>query len=424
MLDRKTPPPVFPVTVPAIRPTEVRLLEGGSRLHILRQGEQPVVSLEIYLPIPGHGMRPLAVNMMAGMLQEGTHNRTATQIQDELALAGAFLSLGADEEHVHIGIYTLERFLPSLLTLLREMLTESSFEATPFELQRSQALQNYRVGREKTSVLASEAFAARIFGPDSFLGAIASETEIAALTALDAQELYYNHLAPQRAEVFLAGQFSDALIEEVANALTPILGNRHNEHANFATAAAYTEGEVFEQPKANSQQVSLRIGRRVFGRDHQDYFTLRILTEVYGGYFGSRLMKNVREEKGLTYGISARLRPVKGTGALVIGTDVNQQNYRQAVTEIFAEMRRLHDEPIPTQELETVRNYMLGNFASGLGTVFQTADKHKLIVLSNLPTDYHQRYLHAIQTITPAQLQTCAQTYLRPEDMLTVAAGI
>jgi predicted Zn-dependent peptidase len=361
---------------------------------------------------------------MASMLQEGTKNRTAAQIQDELALSGAFISLGADEEHVHLGVYTLARFLPGLLGLLREMLTEPAFDAHPFDLLKAQALQNFKVGREKTSVLASEAFNARIFGPDSFLGAVPSEEEITKLIAWDAQELYFNHLAPQRAEIFLAGQFEDSLVDEVAAALEPILGQRHNEHAAFATAPAYSEGEQVAVKKAGSRQVSLRIGRRIFGRNHPDYFAMRILTEAFGGYFGSRLMKNVREEKGLTYGISARLRPVRGTGALVIGADVNHENHALAVQEVFAEMRRLQDEPLPSEEMETVRNYMLGEFASSLGTVFQAAEKHKLITLSHLPVDYHTRYLEAIQSITPSQLQRSAQTYLRPEDMLTVAAGV
>jgi predicted Zn-dependent peptidase len=304
------------------------------------------------------------------------------------------------------------------------MLTEPAFDPKPFELLRAQSLQNFKVGREKTTVLASETFNARIFGPDSFLGAIPSEAEIAQLTAWDASELYFNHLAPQRAEIFLAGQFAESLVDEVAEALAPILGQRHNEHAAFATAPAYSEGEKVEVPKAGSRQVSLRIGRRIFGRNHPDYFTMRVLTEALGGYFGSRLMKNVREEKGLTYGISARLKPVRGTGALVIGADVNHDNYALALQEVFAEMRRLQEEPLPAEEMETVRNYMLGEFASSLGTVFQAAEKHKMVVLNHLSPDYFAHYLEAIQAVTPGQLQRCAQTYLRPEDMLTVAAGV
>ncbi len=424
MLDRRTPPPIHPIIVPPMPAAEVRPLSGGSRLHVMRQGGQPIVALEIYLPTPGHGARPLPLNMAVAMLQEGTRNRSAAELQEALALKGAFVSLGADEEHAHLGIYTLARFVPDVLGLLREMLTEASFDEEPFALQKAQALQSYRIGREKTTVLASEAFNARIFGPDSFLGAVPTEAEIEGTSALAASELYYNHLATQRAEVFLAGQFEPGLVEVVADALAPILGQRHNEHALLGSAVAYKEGERLEVPKPGSQQVSLRLGRRLFGREHKDYFTMRILTELYGGYFGSRLMKNVREEKGLTYGISARLRPVKGTGAFVIGTDVNQDNYQLAVQEIFAEMRRLQEEPIPTEELETVRNYMLGNFAAGLGTVLQAMDRHKVTVLSGLPADYHQQYLTAIRQVTPEQLQACAQTYLRPEDMLTVAAGV
>jgi len=424
MVDRRTPPPVFPIAVPDILPAQIRSLAGGSKLYSIRQGGQPVVSLEIFLPIPGHGMRPLAVNVMAGMLQEGTRNRSAAEVQDLLATYGAFINLGADEEHVQIGLYTLARFLPNLLELLREILTEPAFAAEPFALLQAQALQGYRLGREKTSVLASETFNARIYGPDSFLGAVTSGAEIAALTPLDAQEQYFNHVAPQRAIIFMAGQYDDNLVDEVAAALEPILGNRHNERAAFGTAAAYQEGEEVHVAKKDSTQVSIRMGRRIFGREHSDYFTMRILTEAFGGYFGSRLMKNVREDKGLTYGISARLRPTVGTGALIVGADVNLTNYHTAVKEVFAEMRRLQDEPLPESELDTVRNYMLGNFASGLGTVFQTADKHKLIALAHLPADYYTRYLEAIRTVTAAQLQRCAQTYLRPEDMLTVAAGI
>ena len=162
MLDRATPPPIFPVSVPSIVPSETRTLAGGSRLHVIRQGGQPVAALELYFPIPGHGLRPLPVNLMAGMLQEGNKNRTASQVQDALATYGAFLSLGADEDHVHLGLYTLARFLPDLLGLLREMLTEPAYAAEPFSLLQAQALQNYRLGREKTSVLSMPAFLGQI----------------------------------------------------------------------------------------------------------------------------------------------------------------------------------------------------------------------------------------------------------------------
>ena len=172
-----------------------------------------------------------------------------------------------------------------------------------------------------------------------------------------------------------------------------------------------------------SLQASLRLGRTWPGPQHPDTHRLGLLTKVLGGYFGSRLMRNIREDKGLTYGIYASVAPRELGSLLVIGTDVKGDQAAFAISEIQAEMRRLQEENIPEMELQTVKNYVLGKFANELSTVFEQADKYRNLVLLNLPPRYYTDYVEQTATTSAEELQTLAQQYLDPAALTVVVAG-
>ena len=173
----------------------------------------------------------------------------------------------------------------------------------------------------------------------------------------------------------------------------------------------------------DSIQSSIRIGRRIISKNHPDHFGLIILNEILGGYFGSRLMKNIREDKGYTYGIYSSLAHYVQDNFWVIGSDVGKQFIEPTLEEVFKEFKRLQEEPLDHTELETVKNYMLGNFLSSLETSFSLAGKFKKVHFFGLNYDYYDKYIDTIHTINAKRLQDLAGKYLNREDFKIVTVG-
>jgi zinc protease len=185
---------------------------------------------------------------------------------------------------------------------------------------------------------------------------------------------------------------------------------------------AYPTGLV-AVPVEGSIQASIRVGRRWPALTEAQTPELLLLVKVLGGYFGSRLMKNIREDKGYTYGIHASVVAREQATALVIGTDVNGDRADATRQEIAAELTRLQTELLDESELETVKNYTLGKLLGETATVFEQADKYRHVTLQHLHPDYYQQLVRQTQAATAADLQALARTYLSPADMLTVVAG-
>jgi predicted Zn-dependent peptidase len=170
-------------------------------------------------------------------------------------------------------------------------------------------------------------------------------------------------------------------------------------------------------------QSSIRIGRRLFKRQHPDFYRMIVANEVLGGYFGSRLMRNIREDKGFTYGISSSIAPMRQEGYWVIGTDVKKEFTQATIDEIEKEINRLQTELVADNELETVKNYLAGEFAGSLHTPFEIADRVRLMVLEGLEADFYSNYIQRLRVVTAADIQTMAQKYWQWDDLQRVIIG-
>jgi zinc protease len=175
--------------------------------------------------------------------------------------------------------------------------------------------------------------------------------------------------------------------------------------------------------KEGALQSAVRIGKKLFTREHKDYHGMLVLNTVLGGYFGSRLMANIREDKGYTYGIGSAAASMAKEGYFVIATEVGVNVCNDAIKEIYFEIDRLRNELIPESELETVRNYMLGSFLRSIDGPFELADKFKNIMFHNLGYDYYQNFLKTVRTITPTELQNLAQKYLLEDSLYELVVG-
>ncbi|NML66173.1 insulinase family protein [Hymenobacter sp. RP-2-7] len=424
-LNRQLAPPTQPLATISLPRSEVSYLPNGARLHLLPNAAQPVLRLQVVVPAgKHHESAPGLAQLTARMLGEGTATRTARQLADEVAFFGASLECEAGPDRATLTLYCLARHLPALLPLVQEVLAAPTFPEAELSQMQTRIAQNMQVERRKTSFRATEEFNRHLFGEADPYGRPFDEAAFARLTVADVRAFHAAAYQPAGAEIFLSGD-----VQAGAAAVAEVLGRQWPAAAAVALlptvpapAAAYPTGLV-TVPVAGSLQASLRVGRRWPALTDAQTPELLLLVKVLGGYFGSRLMRNIRENKGFTYGIHASVVAREQGAALVIGTDVNGAQATATRHEINLELRRLQDELLGDDELETVKNYTLGKLLGETATVFEQADKYRHLVLQNLRPDHYERLTQRTLATTAAELQALARTYLNPADMLTVVAG-
>jgi len=229
---------------------------------------------------------------------------------------------------------------------------------------------------------------------------------------------YYN---PAHCSIIICGPVNDKTIQTIEKHLGD---NWSSQTANPMNAIELKQGiGTFFVPKEGSLQSAIRMGRLVMPRKHPDYFGFLVLNTLFGGYFGSRLMSNIREDKGYTYGIHSQVTPYKYGSSWVIATEVGAAVTRQTLQEIKHEMRRLQEEIVENEELELVKNYLHGTYLRALDGVFNQSERFRGILDSELGMQYFYNSLQAVQKMDANRLQQLAQQYLKPDEMLTVVVG-
>ncbi|MBC6612600.1 insulinase family protein [Hymenobacter sp. BT507] len=423
MLDRTVAPPVQPLASVTLPAADVLSLPNGARLHVLRNSAQPVVRLQIVFPAgKWYESGPSVSLLTARMLLEGTHTRTARQIADTVAFYGASLECEQGFDRATLTLYCLTRHLEQLLPLILDVATEAVFPEPEFDLLKTRTIQNVRIERQKNNYLASERFSRNLYGPTYPYGVTFEEELFQKIPVEAVRTFYQSAYRMSAAELFVCGDIDSAQQQLIANLFGQI--QAQTDAPIVITPLSPVSAPLQDQVVvADSLQSSLRIGRLWVAPTHPDYHPLQVLVKVLGGYFGSRLMKNIREDKGFTYGIHASVSLREHATSLVIGTDVNAASTEAAMKEIRYELTQLQQDLIPEEELQTVKNYMLGKFANELSTVFEQCDKYKSLVFLNLPATYYEDFLHNINAVKRDQLRILAQQYLSPEGMIEVIAG-
>ena len=409
-------------TIHLPEPTSTNL-DNGIPLHVINIGEQPVVRFEcIFESGNWHEKYTGASFFAVKMLPEGTTSLTSSEISEGFDKVGAFIDMSHSSDRSGIVVYCLSRFLPEVLTLVKDLLDNPAFPEKELDELRNITLQNLRVNKEKTAYLATTEFRRQLFGSDHPYGQSQEEKNIQELPLAEIRAHFEQHIKNGQRKIILAGQISDTDVSLVNDYFGQ--GNYGQELAEITRVVNtdYQGKEVIVE-KADSVQSTIRIGRRLFTRQHPDYFKMLVTNEILGGYFGSRLMKNIREEKGLTYGISSHMVTLGREGYFMIGTDVKKEFTQQTIDEIKKEIYRLQTELVEDEELQTVKNFMAGEFAGSLNTAFEVADRQKILLLDQLPADFFSRYIDQIHATTSEDIRLMAAKYLNSEEMLEVVVG-
>lgn len=423
MIDRTVAPLVgaFPDSI-KIQQAEFQRLKNGIPLFILRAGTQPVVKIELLFPNGGNIYeKKLGQSFFTNkLINSGTSDISSAKITKLLAEFGTAIEISPSFDHSSASFMCLEKHVVDVLPLFISVIRDVIYPQKELDRERDLQITNLKVQNNKTSIKASKQFRNALFTSDHPYGHILNEDDIKRLTVDDLKAFHLDNLS--NIEVLVTGSFSTSTISYISNRLESEFSYKTSKNT-YLPSLSDSSPYQRRYPMSNSVQCSIRMGKRIAGKAHNDYITNLIITHTLGGYFGSRLMKNIREEKGLTYGIYSSIVNLKEASYFVISTDVKETHVDDAVKEINKELNILQNHLISQEELQTVKNHMLGNYQSDLNSVFALTSKFKNIHLFGLDYTYYDQYLDTVKSVTPEDILENAQKYLGPKSMTQVIVG-
>ena len=405
-----------------IRPAHQKL-DNGCNVFCFNSGDQELVRIEwIFTNLRFNESKPLLNMAVNTMFTEGTATLTASQIADKVDFYGAFLQVDYGYDQSQVTLYTLNKHLHSTLPVMLDIITNSVFPENELETFVRNQQQKLQVSLQKNDHLARRAFNKAMYG-DTIYGLAADADTYKSLNRADMQAHFKQMYQPANCTIVIAGKIEPEILELVTNTFD-------KEWKNSTEKADVTQPELkpatehfYFIEKPDALQSAIRMGIPAINRNHPDFPALQVLNTVLGGYFGSRLMANIREDKGYTYGIGSGMSSLKQGGALFIATEVGADVCKAAISEIEKELNLLKSDLIPEEELSLVRNFMLGSLLGSLENVFSHADKFKNLYFSGLDYDYYDHYANTIKTVTAEKLQQLASEYLNFDQFYKVIAG-
>ena len=422
MIDRKIAPPfqtVSELTFPALQTTT---LNNGQYLHRVNVGSQPAIKLELIFEA---GSKYQEKNSVAALTSKtllgGTTKLNSFQLAEQFSQYGGFTEITQNAEQLSFVLYGLTHHLENFLPLICEVLTDCTFPESEFETQKQIAGQRLQVSMEKTSFLANQALKRELFGKNHPLGIFSSLDDIQAVKRADIINFYNKYIKEQPFTIFFSGQFENAHIELINKSLGSLKVNESSPEIPLDYPETTAKKLLIE--KEGSLQSTIRIGRPMFTRKHSDYFPFVVTNAILGGYFGSRLMKNIREDKGFTYGISSSMIPMKTLGYFLIGTDVKGEFTQQTLDEITKEIEILRNELVSEDELTIVKNYIIGSVSGSINNAFDIADKYKMLIREELTKSYYENFIANINDVTAEDVKAMAIKYLNPADLTEIVVG-
>ncbi len=396
-------------------------LDNGLPLYWVNAGVQDVVQIDWVFPAGlWYEVMPSTAHATAGLLKNGTEKFTSAEISEALEFYGAQLKVNAGNDFATVTLYTLTKHLPSLLPMVLEIITGATFPEHEVEIHKRNAIQRLLVSLRQCEFVANQRIDALLFGEAHPYGRFSRQEKIEAVTRQDILNFYKENYNLANARMFMAGRIGD---NEVKN-LNAVFGNLKLE-SKEPSKLVFPSAPVSERVQriandADGVQGAIRIGRLFPNRHHPDYTPSVVLNTLFGGYFGSRLMSNIREDKGYTYGIHSSLGPEVNGGSLIVSTETGRDVAELAVKEIYREMELLCNEPADEEELLLVKNYLLGGILGDLDGPFSILQRWRTLILHGFTEEHFNNNIRIYKTITPKEVQLLAQKYFNPTDFYEI----
>ncbi len=419
MLNRKEEPPITDAVEfdLKLKACEQFTLDNGTRVYAVNAGAQDVLQLEcVFYAGNWYEDKNIVAATTNFMLKNGTTTRSAFAINEYFEFYGAFLNRHCYNETATLTLHTLSKHLPNLLPVMAELISESVFPDTELAVYRQNQKQRLEVSLKKCDFVANRLIDAYLYGADHPYGKYTTKEDYDAIERNELTDFFRKFYTEGNCILFVAGKLPADIYDQLNKSFGTLPFNRQPVPPVTHQQMPSADKSFNISNDANGVQGAIRIARPFPNRHHPDFIKVQVLNNIFGGYFGSRLMSNIREDKGYTYGIHSYIQNHIHDTAWVISTEAGRDVCSAAVTEIYREMERLCNEQVDTEELNLVRNYMMGSILGDLDGPFHIIARWKNYVLNNLTGSYFNDSIQNIKTIGAAEIQQLAQKYFNKED--------
>jgi len=400
-----------------LKPYQQYVLDNGVAVYAIDAGSQEVLQMEMVFYAGNSYEKSNAVAPATNhLLKNGTSTRSAFEVNEHFEYYGAYCTRACYNETAVVSLHTLSKYTNELLPVIKEMITDSVFPENELNIYKQNSKQKLSVNLQKCDFVANRLIDAYLYGEQHPYGQYIKAEDYDALTVDQLKAHFNEHYVNGSCVIFVAGKLPADLFEQLnkqfgALNLKPTNGQ---PPTNNRIAAAEKKYRIQNDP--DGVQGAIRLATAFPNRHHPDFTKMMVLNTVFGGYFGSRLMSNIREEKGYTYGIHSYVQNHLQDTALMISTEAGKDVCEATIAEVYKEMQLLREELIDEEELLLVRNYLIGIILGDLDGPFHIISRWKNIILNNLDEQYFYRSVETIKTISAEELKELANKYLIPDN--------
>ena len=419
MPDRKTAPLIKDAVEfnLQLKPFEHFTLDNGVPVYSINAGTQDVLQIEWVFYAGNWFEEQRSVASAANyLMKNGTSNKTAFQLNEHFEYFGAYCSRACYNETAVVNLSSLNKHLGELLPVVQEMLTDSVFPEEELNIYKQNTKQRLSVNLQKSDFVATRFIDAYVYGEDHPYGTYTHAADIDALDTAQLKKHFHQYYLNGNCVIFVSGKVPANLQQE----LNAHFGKNAISKPSFRSVVipgnAAVEKKYRIQNDPNGVQGAIRMARPFPNRHHPDFMKVMVLNTLFGGYFGSRLMSNIREDKGYTYGIHSYIQNHIQQTAWLISTEAGKDVCEAAIAEIYREMQALSEKPVGEEELSLVRNYLIGTILGDLDGPFQIMGRWKNLIMNDLDDSYFYDSIKTIKTISSEELCELAKKYLVPED--------
>jgi len=361
--------------------------------------------------------------MTATMVRTGTTKSTSREIEERLRGLGADLSVSAGQDTSAISFAGLSDYAEQLLQLVSELAREASFPAAEFERERRQKLEEVKLERTQPGFLAGERLRKVLFDRHPYALVSPTEDQVAAYSLDQLQSVYRDFYTPENAILLLVGDFDPVKMQAAVEQVFDSWSGKKPASPDSPTPPKPTGRKVYLVHVPGAVQAQILCGCHAITRKHPDWIKVGLTNSIYGGAFNSRLVMNIREDKGYTYSPRSAVNPLRQYGFFSVSAAVRNEVVAASLTEIFYEIDKLRSLSVPESELTDAQNYLTGVFSMGLATQSGLLSQVSTLALNELPGDYLETYRQKVRALTPGDVLAASRTYLESANMQIVVVG-
>lgn len=423
-ITRNIAPPVnITDTFDFIKPQKSRL-SNEIPVFTIKGGSQPIVRFEMVF---GAGSvdqkKPLQAFAVANLLRTGTAAFSSEQINNLFDYYGVSLQIEAQKDMISVGFFCLTRHLEPVLDIFFEIIVNPVFPASELDILLKNKKQKHIINRKKIQHLARVNFNEILFGPNHPYGKKLELEDFDQIFRDDLVDFHQQFFNPANAHCFVSGLFPENINELVNQRIEKYEWSNNEKPSKLKIGKPLAVKGKHNITKDDTLQSSIRIGKLMINRDHVDYHKVSVTNSLLGGFFGSRLMANIRQEKGYTYGVNSAIVSLLQSSYFFIGTQVGKDVKSLAVNEIYNELKNLRNKPADDQELLTLKNYLSASFLRSFDGPFMLMERFKEILFFDLNYSHFENFMPTLKNLTSQDIQSVAETYFHEDSMIELTVG-